>query len=631
VSTMPGRHSETITSPLGDLLRRAVSFGLCSQLAIHYYDFFKRLAPEAAEVAWVSGALAVQAVLEGHSCLMLTEMAGKIPFAGDMDLGSTAGDSCRMPDSEVWQAVLMAYPFVGGPDSELTPLVLDRHRLYLRRYFDYECRLAAAVARRSAQAGYSPEQVAPFLAQLFLAPVAGIDWQKVAVATAAMRRFCLITGGPGTGKTHTVVRIVALLQALSAVPLRIGLAAPTGKAASRLQEALAVAESDLATHWQGTSSSSTIRAQTIHRLLGTIPNSPHFRHNPQKRLPLDVLIVDEVSMVDLALMTKLIEAMPDEGRLVLLGDKDQLSSVEAGRVLADLCAGEDGYSPAFAHDLRQAGAVTDTLPNRANVNALTDCRVVLRKSYRFQAESGIGALASVVLAGDGEAALATLARGSGVCLSVPSADLLAGIGGDQRFVELLCQGYGDFLAAIDPVEALAAFRMFQVLCVHRHGENGSLEINAWFESVLETKALIRRSAGSVWYPGRPVMITGNHYALQLFNGDVGVAAQDQEGKLRIYFEGREGLRSIAPSRVPSHETAFALTVHKAQGSEFDRVVLLLPNAPSRLVTRELIYTAITRAKKDFEIWGREESLVEGISTKTIRYTGLHERCVAMAG
>lgn len=611
-----------------ELLCRAVSLGLCAELCTHYYDFFRRLSPDAGDVAWVSGALAVQAVLDGHACLVLERLAGTIPFIENPELAEF-GDDYRMPDLETWQSMLVSSPFVDGPTSKMTPLVLDGGRLYLRRYFDYECRLATEVTRRSKSVGYPSNQVAPILTQLFPEPVTEVDWQKVAVATAAMRRFCLITGGPGTGKTHTVVRIVALLQRLAeAKTLRIGLAAPTGKAASRLQEALLAAETALACNWEGEPFSLSIKAQTIHRLLGSIHNSPYFRHNREHRLPLDLLIVDEVSMVDLSLMTKLIEAMPDEGNLVLLGDKDQLSSVEAGRVLADLCAGEDGYSTAFVKDLHEAGAITaGEITVSGDAIPLNDCRVILRKSYRFHAESGIGTLAAAVLEGDGEKVIRSLAAGNGVRLCVPAAGC-AGAGGvreDQGFIQQLCQGYGEFLKEIDPVLALAAFRKFQVLCTHRQGGNGSLEINTWFESVLEAKGLIVRSAGSLWYPGRPVMVTGNHYTLQLFNGDLGVALPSEGGGLRVFFYTQGEVRSIAPARMPSHETAFALTAHKSQGSEFDQVLLLLPDVVSSLVTRELIYTAITRAKKEFVVWGKEEILVEGVSAITWRETGLHER------
>ncbi|MBA3014299.1 MAG: exodeoxyribonuclease V subunit alpha [Proteobacteria bacterium] len=614
-----------VISPMRELLHRAVLSGQCSELSACYYDFFQRLFPGAGEVAWASGVLAVQAVLDGHSCLMLFGVAGKVPFAERMEL-ETWDDSCRMPSLEFWQETLSSCPFVGSRDSELTPLVLDRGRLYLRRYFDYERRLAAEVTRRVVRGGFSSAEVAPVLAQLFPDPITETDWQKVAAATAAMRRFCLITGGPGTGKTHTVVRIVALLQRLAGGDtLRIGLAAPTGKAASRLQESLPAAEVELAEHLEGKPLTGLIKAQTIHRLLGYVRNSPYFRYNRDQRLPLDVLIVDEVSMVDLALMTKLIEAMPDEGRLILLGDKDQLSSVEAGRVLADLCAGETGYSPAFAEELQLADAVAANLPVATEAGPLSDCRVILRKSYRFHLDSGIGALAASVLLGDVEKVMACLAEENGVRLCVPTLVGSVGVREEDGFVQQLCQGYGEFLKESDPALALAAFRKFQVLCAHRHGVNGSLEINSWFETVLEEKGLISRHSGSTWYPGRPVMVTGNHYTLHLFNGDLGVVLKDDEGELRVFFETQGGVRSIAPARMPDHDTAFALTVHKSQGSEFERVVLLLPEVSSRLVTRELIYTAITRARREFEVWGRVEILAEGVSTMTLRDTGLVEQ------
>jgi exodeoxyribonuclease V alpha subunit len=608
---------------MADLFSQLLYSGLFSDLSVHYYRFFQRLAPEAEELVWLSGSLAVQAVVDGHSCLPLSRLAGQLPFAESPD--SEAGPGAyRLPMLEEWTSTLLASPLVGGPESE-TALVLHDGRLYLRRYFDYERRLAAEVGKRALLSGYPPELIAGPMARLFPDSGPEVDWQKVAAATAALKRLCLITGGPGTGKTHTVVRIIALLQMLAGPePLRIGLAAPTGKAASRLQEGLQAAGRELTL--AGDIPLPAVQAQTIHRLLGSIRHSPYFRHHRERRLGLDLLIVDEVSMVDLALMTKLIEAMPDDGRLVLLGDKDQLSSVEAGRVLADLCAGEGGISPERAALLGQAGA--GLVAGQASApppTPLQQCLVQLQKSYRFRADSGIGALAAAVLAGDFNQAKECLALGRGVSLQPP---VLIGCGvkeDEERLAARLCQGYGEFLKQREPEAALAALKGFQVLCAHRHGPNGSLHLNAWFEEILRRRGLIQRTGESVWYPGRPLMVTGNHYALQLFNGDLGVTLADANGVLRVYFEAPGGgVRAIAPARVPVHETAFSLTVHKSQGSEFDQVLLILPEKPSRLVSRELIYTAITRARQGFELWGREEVLAEGLATRTERDTGLQE-------
>ncbi len=616
-----------------DLLPQLVRSPLFSDLSGHYYRFFKRLAPGAGELVWLSGALAVQAVLDGHSCLPLARLAGGLPFAEAAEQGPGALGGYRLPEQAVWEQALLASPLVGAPQAE-TALVLEGGRLYLRRYFAYEQRLAAEVRKRALLVGYPPEEIAAPLARLFSQPGPELDWQQVAVATAALKRLALITGGPGTGKTHTVVRIIALLQLLAGPekPLRIALAAPTGKAASRLQEAMHQARAGLSVG-PGVAEMPVVQAQTIHRLLGSIRHSPYFRYNRERRLPLDLLVVDEVSMVDLAMMTKLIEAMPDEGRLILLGDKDQLSSVEAGRVLADLCLGcGDGVlTPERLTTLRRAGVsgeVEVTATAEAD-NPLSVCLVQLRHSYRFRADSGIGALAGAVLAGDHQQAMDSLAQGNGVCLA-PAVVIGGGVREDEeRLAERLALGYGGFLAQREPAAALAAFKAFQLLCAHRHGPNGSLQLNLWFEEVLRRRGMIQRLADSIWYPGRPLMVTGNHYNLELFNGDLGIALPAADGGLRIFFEAPGGgVRAIAPARVPAHETAFALTVHKSQGSEFDQVLLLLPEKASRLLSRELIYTAITRARQEFELWGGDEVLADGIATRIERDTGLQERLAA---
>ena len=601
---------------------------LGSDLSVHYYRFFQRLAPQAGELIWLSGALSVEAVLDGHSCLPLSRLAGGRPSVEGTSPEAGGGDYL-LPELSEWQQALLASSLVGRPEAVGTPLVLAGERLYLRRYFDYERRLASEMRRRSHLAGYSPERIATPLALLFPEQGSEVDWQQVAVATAALKRLALITGGPGTGKTHTVVRIIALLQMLAGpAPVRIALAAPTGKAASRLQEAMAAAGTGLSLG-SDLKALPTVQAQTIHRLLGSLPHSPYFRYNRQRRLPLDLLIVDEVSMVDLALMTKLVEAMPDEGRLVLLGDQDQLSSVEAGRVLADLCGeeGEGGLTAERAAALTKAGvSVASEGRGAAEPTPLSECLVQLRRSYRFRADSGIGALAGAVLAGDRQAALACLLEGEGRGVTLqPAVAIGGGVKEEERLAQRLCQGYGEYLRQREPEAAIAAFKAFQLLTAHRHGPSGSLQLNQWFEEVLRRRGLIEPQGESIWYPGRPLMVTGNHYDLKLFNGDLGVTLADAAGRLRVYFEAPGGkVRAIAPARVPAHETAFALTVHKSQGSEFDQVLLLLPERPSRLVSRELIYTAITRARQGFELWGGEEVLAEGIATRTERDTGLRE-------
>jgi exodeoxyribonuclease V alpha subunit len=361
-------------------------------------------------------------------------------------------------------------------------------------------------------------------------------------------------------------------------------------------------------------------------LLGTRRHSPYFRHDKVNPLALDVLIVDEVSMVDLALMVKLLEAMPLSGRIILLGDKDQLSSVESGRVLADICERLDNcFSDAFAQKLAVARAVpAGSLAVDATAAHVQDCLVCLEKSYRFGAQSSIGRLAQAVLMGWVSEARQCLVDEN----AIVEGENVNGSGG--LLAAKITAGYADYLRQSQPAKALELLKGFRLLCAHRHGAFGVIQVNQWVESVLLHENKIAKQGE--WYAGRPVMITGNHYSMELYNGDIGLALHDEQGRLRVWFETGNGqVRSLSPSRIPAHETAYALTVHKSQGSEFDHVVLLLPEQPSPLITRELLYTAITRAKNSFELWGKMAVFAEGVSAVTQRSTGLSGKIFGVVG
>lgn len=605
---------------------KTVSSGLpadaSAALAGHYYTFLKRLDPEAGELVWRAGMLAVHFSQQGHSCLSLHDLAGQ-RAATLLDQEAAGLESEPLfPEVAILSQQLLASRLVGRPGA-FTPLVLDEAcRLYLFRYWQYEQRLAGQLRQRLSGSGFAPQDIRRHLRQLFPGPRdTATDWQQVAAAVAALKKISLISGGPGTGKTFTVVKIIALFQLLAKRKLAIGLAAPTGKAASRLQESIkgVGASLNLPRELQA------LEAMTIHRLLGPIRHSPFFRYRLEHRLPLDVLIVDEVSMVDLALMTKLIEAMPDDGHLVLLGDKDQLSSVEAGRVMADLCQGAEVnvFSQGFARLLAEAGAGSvGASAGPAAVSALADCQVYLTKSYRFTKQSAIGRLALAVLAGNVQQVQACCAlteevkKYPAIDWSRPASDEL-----QQELTDQIVQGYAPLFKETEPLPALAAFSRFQVLCAHRVGSSGVGALNKWIEARLAAAQLIAQPGE--WYSGKPIMVTGNHYSLGLYNGDIGIVLADGRGGLRLYFiRADASLLSISPARAPSHEAAYALTVHKSQGSEFEHVLLMLPERESRIVGRELLYTAITRAKKSFTLWGSDAVLEGGVRRVTERGTGL---------
>jgi exodeoxyribonuclease V alpha subunit len=525
---------------------------------------------------------------------------------------------------------------VVGRPGEQTPLILDTgNRLYLYRYWRYEQELAAGLRQRAGQRGAVHDRSAlrDGLTRLFApSPPGGPDWQRIAAAVALWSRFTVISGGPGTGKTTTVVKILALLLEQAADrPLRIALAAPTGKAAARLKTAISRAKVGLATVAAVTERIPDT-VVTLHRLLGVVPGSGRFRHHGGNPLPYDLVVVDEASMVALPLMAKLVAALPPDARLLLLGDRDQLASVEPGAVLGDMCGADAPVR--FSGELRQfladvSAAPLADLPGRAGEGALADSLVVLRKNYRFGDDSGIGSVSRAINAGDGPAVLAALEAAAAVvarCDTPSPAALLPAL------EPLVVDGYGEYLAQTEPVAALAAFDRFRLLCAMREGVYGVAGLNRAVERILAGRGLIVPDGG--WYRGRPVMVTVNDYALRLFNGDTGIVWPDpeQSGTLAVYFPHEQGgVRRVSPLRLPRHETAFAMTVHKSQGSEFDRLLLVLPPADYPVLTRELLYTGLTRARQRVALWCDRELLQAVVERRVERRSGLGQALWAAGG
>ncbi|PKF63587.1 exodeoxyribonuclease V subunit alpha [Psychromonas sp. psych-6C06] len=461
------------------------------------------------------------------------------------------------------------------------------------------------------------------------------DWQKVSAALALSSARCVISGGPGTGKTTTVTKLLALLLQVRE-DLNIKMVAPTGKAAARLTESITNALNDLHVA-QSIKDKIPTQASTIHRLLGVKTNSNHFRHDENKRLHLDLLLVDEASMVDLPLMAKLLMALPEHARLILLGDKDQLASVEAGAVLGDICAFIDsGYSAQKAQQLVEMTGFDSLSRQTHSPSSMADKLCLLRKSYRFDQYSGIGYLASAINQGK-----ANRKQVLALCEQYEDLHHYANNETSQPLLDkMIVDGYATYLKNLQPIGAdnrvlakqlLKQFNEFKILCAIREGEWGIMGLNQRAETVLSDAGLIKVDSSSdqfvhSWYVGRPVMITQNNYHLGLYNGDIGLCLLDDSGQLRVYFQMADGdVYDFQPSRLPSHETVYAMTVHKSQGSEFNHTVLALPQTAVPVVTRELIYTGITRAKKQLTLFSDLSLMARAIKNKTQRHSRLVER------
>lgn len=529
--------------------------------------------------------------------------------------------------------ILQELPVIGA-EGDYTPIILNDTHAWLNRYWHYEKRLATqimyliqgVIAESSGSGLDSREAVqkstgmysrrpdtddcgsSPATESETVEPTE-VDWQKMAIAMASVSPFLIISGGPGTGKTTTVTRILAQYIEQGVSASRILLAAPTGKAAMRMAEAIRHTKQSLGLSAEVVEKIPE-QASTLHRLLGYVPGRVGFRHNSKHPLPADVVIVDEASMIDISLMTHLFEAVAPDTRLILLGDKDQLASVETGSIFRDLCMGvENHYSPQRAQQLKVLTGVR--LPVDNQIHPLHDHIVVLQKSWRFSADSGIGQLATAIREGDNAALSAVL---QGDYADIHWEEQVA-LGRDQ-----LLSVWGDYLKALrggDPSEAFSAFNAFRILTPLRVGLSGTESLNQRVEQLL--RSYLGRRDGR-WYSGRPVMITQNDYRQGLFNGDVGITLPDASGALRVYFPDNQEagkFRSFAPVRLPVHETAWAMTIHKSQGSEFDRVLLLMPDhEASQMLGRELLYTGVTRAKRELFLMGTLNTMQRALKQVT---------------
>jgi exodeoxyribonuclease V alpha subunit len=566
----------------------------------------QRVAPRPSAELEIATQLLSRRQADGHVCLSLSEVTPAML--------ASAGISANVPGS-IWARKLRESGVVGEA-GEFKPLILDGSgRLYLQRYWKYEDDARRNLQERLAAAPSINETELRRQCLSLFSEVSQL--QKLAAFVAVRANLCVISGAPGTGKTHTVVLICALLIALRP-ETKIALAAPTGKAAARLKESLANAQRKIALPPE-IATRLPADASTIQRLLGARGDSGKFRHDADNPLNVNAVIVDEASMIDLALLAKLLAAVPPAARVILVGDKDQLASVEAGSAFRDICTpGSDigiseNQARAFASCAREK--LAETTPALAPIH---DVIVELRQNFRFADGEGIAELSSAINRGEPDAAIAALKKGGQVTLRpTPALKTFA-----RALRERVLPRFEKILRASDPAEALVRLADFAVLCALRRGPFGAEATNESIEKMLREAGAIDRMA--TYFHGQPLMITRNDYNVELFNGDLGIVLKTGD-EPRAYFRGEGGeLRSFSPVRLPAHETAFALTVHKSQGSEFRECLVILPDRDSPVLTRELLYTAVTRVRERVEIWGSENVLSQTITRQVQRSSGLRD-------
>ena len=679
IRSIPQLVTNYTSTPLNEpliTLHRWADQGWLRRLDSALAAFMRELDPAASPAVLISTAILAHVEGRGHTCLPLTNLVSQpneilvLPEAAQEDLAVLWATLPINPSG--WLDELRASPLIRlvtphqTPGSEPDapdrgqPLVLGgttaQPLLYLRRYWLHEQQVAGNVLARTSSSQTVDEGLArQWLNRLFDSEVQAdghvmeVDWQKMACAVALRASLTVITGGPGTGKTYTAARLLALLFAMDSQPqrLRVALAAPTGKAAARLRQSIDSSLQELSTRLGADLDLPTFTkrigaARTLHALLGARPDTRQFQYNASHLLDVDILIVDEASMIHLEMMSALLQAMPPGAKLILLGDKDQLASVEAGAVLGDLCrdAHQGAYSPHTERYVeRVAGQVlpAEFLSTQHQTTALAQQTIMLRKSRRFGGQ--IGKLALAVNSGQGDLAQHLIRHDITQVLQATIEPTVASL------LKLAVHGrpggpacYADYLRLVnapptktEPDAALhetwvksvlKAFDRFRILCAVHEGDWGTRNLNQTIQQALAAANLLKPKGE--WFAGRPVMVTRNDPELGVFNGDVGVTLPGSQGMpLRVYFLDGDSLRSVGVSRLAHVETAFAMTVHKSQGSEFLHTTLVLPQGGAKVLTRELVYTGITRARESFTlIEGQTGLLHQAIERKSQRASGL---------
>ena len=567
--------------------------------------------------------LVVKHLFEGHICVDVDAVDLDEAFAGS-----------KFANSSVDKKHLLKSDLVGGSEADNRPFVLSKGKLYLHRYYRYESQIIKKISDfvDSEKSQISARQLfldknKAFVHQLNAeigkqsTTIEKIDWQLAGALMGFQHNFTVITGGPGTGKTTTVAKILALLY-LENTELKVALTAPTGKAGIRMLESLK--ENDKVAGYGIKKEVEKLESSTIHRLLGYRRNSPYFRHDEENYLPHDVVIVDEASMIDVSLFAKLLNAIDPNSRVILLGDKDQLASVEAGSMLGDLSCSQfplNFLSKNLIHDVNKfiidaEGQIPNTFIDNKRTGLLKDHIVELKKSHRFAKDSGIGKLSDAIILSDANGIKSFFDTGD------PAIEL------DEEYstkqFNSFVAGYSAYIGA-DIEVALESINNLKVLCAVRKGPQGKYVVNERIEQVLVRAGLLK--VDDEFYENRPIIVTKNFKDLELYNGDIGIIRTDVDGVKKVHFlDSQNNVRKVLPGYIPACETVFAMTIHKSQGSEYKNVMVILPKKGSgSLLTKELLYTAVTRAKEKVLLQATKEGILAAASRSVNRASGISNR------
>lgn len=587
-------------------LEEQYKIGELSLVEVEFARYLFRIEESAPPEVLIAGAACAHSQVNGHVCL-------HVPRLFDHPVFSVYFKKHR--SVEELTKILTASKLVGN-GSALSPLVLEGERLYLHKFWKYEEELVTWIGIKSKKTHALSETEKVYLKNVCVQDGTIPDWQKTAVILSLAKDFLIISGGPGTGKTHTAMSILFALANTASGALKVGLAAPTGKAAQRLNDSISPAILEI----KNLNREGLIHISnpvTVHKLLGAGARASSFKYNERNKLSYDVLIVDEASMLDITLWIRLIRAIPDETKLILLGDKNQLASVEAGAILGDICGHNSNvYSDKITTVVENISGYK--LNESRKEEGIHDNIVILQKSYRFSENSGIQQLADAINEGDHPSVITLLE-------SEEFPEIQFKEWNKENFEELVndyiishYQKYEDKAGE----NIFNAFNESRILCALRKGPYGIEHVNEMAQQAIKKTRHI--PFNQKWYSGKPIIITKNDAILKLKNGDMGICQLSEEGIFEVIFESRPEMK-ISPFRLQYYEPAFTLTVHKSQGSEYGKVAVLLPNIPHQLVTRELLYTAITRAKESVTIFGNKNSLIKSLQSVVARNSGLKEK------